>query len=105
MTTTITALLFGVVLFSSLAVLSHLTRKRIIEPTLQAGRARRSPIAEFVDDLEKHRWLVIILLALLVALDKYFGFSHGLLQSRLTLAVCITLLFAGRLLMRRSARP
>ncbi|QOY91275.1 hypothetical protein [Paludibaculum fermentans] len=102
MSLTILPALFAVTLFLCMAVLLHLTRKKLIEEPLQQARARRSPIAAFVDDLQHHRWIVIIGLALLVALDKHFGFSGGLLQSRLVLAILITSIFLGRLLLRRS---
>jgi hypothetical protein len=45
------------------------------------ARTRRSPVAEFVDDLQHHQWMVIIPLALLAAFGKSFGFAGGLLQS------------------------
>jgi hypothetical protein len=100
MSMTLAGVLFVVSLFSCLALLSYLTRKKVIDPVLQQGRAHRSPVTEFVDDLLRYRWVVIIGLAVLVALDRSLGFSGGLLQSRLALAVLITLIFVGRLLAR-----
>jgi hypothetical protein len=99
----ITALgvVFTITLFSCIAVLAHFTRKRVIEEPLKEARARRSVVAEFVDDLQKHRWTAIIAVALLVAVDKSFRFSGGLLQSRLVIAIVITAFFVGRLLLRR----
>jgi hypothetical protein len=94
--------LFVVALFSCLAVMSHVTTEKRIEQPLKTARARRSPVAEFVDDRQHHRWIVIIMLALLVALDKSFDFSGGLLQSKFALAIAITVIFAGRPLLRRS---
>ena len=99
---TILGVVFVIALFSCLAVLAHFTRRRVIEEPLKEARARRSAVAESVDDLQNHRWTVIIVIALLVALDKSFRFSGGLLQSRLLIALVILALFVGRLLLRRS---
>jgi len=98
---TILGVVFVIALFSCLAVLAHFTRRRVIEKPLNEARARRSAVAEFVDDLQNHRWTVIIVIALLVAFDKSFRFSGGLLQSRLWIALVILVLFVGRLLLRR----
>jgi hypothetical protein len=100
MSMTLAGVLFVVSLLACLAVLTHLTRRKLIEQPLQQARARRSPVAEFVDDLQRHRWIVILGLALLVAVDKHYRFSGGLLQSSLALSVLITVIFAGRLLQR-----
>ncbi|MGJ5816328.1 hypothetical protein [Paludibaculum fermentans] len=97
--------LFAVTLFTCLAVLPHCTRKKVIEEPLRQARARNSPVAAFVDDLQQHRWIVIIGLAILVALDKHFGLSGGFLQSRWVLAILITSIFLGRLLLRRNPAP
>lgn len=99
------AVLFAVTLITCLAVLLHFTKKKVIEEPLEQARARNSPIASFVDDLENHRWTVIIGIAVLLAIDKQFGFSGGWLQSRLVLAILITLIFVLRLLTRRNAAP
>jgi len=95
---------FAIALFSCIAVLAHFTRKKVIEEPLKEARARRSAIAEFVDDLQKHRWVAIIAVALLVAVDKSLRLSGGLLQSRLVIAIVITLFFVGRLLLRQRAQ-
>jgi|WetSurMetagenome_2_1015567.scaffolds.fasta_scaffold85277_2 hypothetical protein len=95
---------FAIALFSGIAVLAHFARRRVIEEPLHNARARRSAVAEFVDDLQQHRWLVIISLALLVDLNKSFRFSGGLLQSRLLIASLITMLFVGRFFLRQHAR-
>src|SRR5436190_23804366 len=102
MSMTILGVVLAIALFSCFAVLAHFTRRRVIEEPPKEARARRSAVAEFVDDLQNHRWTVIIVLALLVALDKSFRFSGGFLQSRLVVGTVITLLFVGRLLLRRS---
>lgn len=81
MSMTIIGVLFAVALFSCLAVMEHVTKEKLIEQPLKAARLRRAPVAEFVDDLQRHRWIVIIVLALSIALDRSFGFSGGLLQS------------------------
>ncbi len=99
---TMLGVLFAVALFSCLAVMSHFAKEKLIEQPIKAARARRSPVADFVDDLQRHRWIVIIGLALLVALDKSFRFSGGLLQSKLALTIVITVIFVGRMLLRRS---
>jgi hypothetical protein len=77
---TILGVVFAIAFFSCLAVLAHFTRRRVIEEPLKEARSRRSAVAEFVDDLQNHRWTVIIVVALLVTLDKYFRISGGLLQ-------------------------
>ena len=73
----------------------------MIDKPLKEARARRSPVAEVVEDLQNHRWRVIIVPALLGAVNKHFRVSGGLLQSRLLMAA--TVLFVGRLVLRRSA--
>lgn len=93
---------FVIALLSCLVVVSYFTRK-VIEAPLKEGRARGSAVTEFVDDLQKHRWPVIVVLALLVALDQSYRFSGGLLQSRLLIAAVITAFFIARLLLRRRA--
>jgi hypothetical protein len=95
---------FAIALVTCIAVLAHFAQRRVIGETLNKARARRSAVAEFVDDLQQHRWTVIIALALLVAIDKSFRFSGGLLQSRLMIATLITVLFIGRLFVRQHAR-
>lgn len=97
------AVLFAATPITCLAVLLHFTKKKVIDEPLQQARERHSPIASFVDDLQNHRWIVIIGLAVLLAIDKQFGFSGGWLQSRLVLAILITLIFVVRLLTRRNA--
>jgi hypothetical protein len=104
MSMTILAVVFAIALFSSLALLSHFTAKKVIEEPLKEARARRSLVAEFVDDLQNHRWTVIIVIALLVAVDKSFRFSGGMLQSRLMIGLVITVFFVGRLLLRQRAQ-
>lgn len=96
-------MVFVVAFFACLAVLAHFTSKTVIDKPLQDARARRSPVAELVDDLQNHRWLVIAVLASLVAIDKHFQLSGGVLQSRLVLAAAMTTLFLIRLVLRRSA--
>jgi len=56
-----------------------------------------------VNDLLNHRWRVIIVLAVSVAVDKHFRLSGGLLQSRLVMAAVFKVLFVGRLLLKRRA--
>ena len=75
----------------------------MIDKPLKEARARRSPVAEVVEDLQNHRWRVIIVPALLGAVNKHFRVSGGLLQSRLVIAAVIVGLFVGRLLLRRRA--
>ena len=101
---TLLGVLFVVALFAVIAVAAHFTRTRVIEPPLEAGRARGSAVTEFVDDLQRYRWAVIITLAVLVALDQSYDFSKGLLQSKLVLAIVITAIFVVRLLLRRNRR-
>jgi hypothetical protein len=101
MSMTILGVVFTIALFSCLAVLARITQRKVIEEPLKEGRARGSAITEFVDDLQNHRWSVIIALALLIALDKAYRFSGGLLQSRLAIGTVITVFFVGRLLLRR----
>ena len=101
MNVTILGVVFAISLFSCLAVLAHFTRKKAIEEPLKEARLRGSAVAEFVDDLQNHRWTVIIVVALLVAMDKYFRISSGLLQSRMVIAIVITVFFIGRLLLRQ----
>lgn len=100
---TLFAVVFAVVFFTGLAVMSRFAGKKFIDEPLKEARARRAPVAEFVDDLLRHRWIVIVVLAVLVALDRSWRFSGGLLQSRLGLGALITAIFVGRLLMRRTA--
>lgn len=103
MSMTILGVVFAIALFACIAVLAHFTSKAVIDKPLEEARARRSPVAEVVDDLLNHRWLVIIGLALLVAVDKRLRVSGGLLQSRMVLAAVIAVAFTGRLLLRRRA--
>jgi hypothetical protein len=100
---TIPGVLLAIAFLLCLAVMAYAAREKLIEQPLSKARARRSPIAEFVDDLQQHRWIVIVGLALFVAVDKSFGFSRGWLQSPLVMAVVITVIFVGRLLLRRLA--
>jgi len=104
MSMTILGVVFTIALFSCLAVLARITQRKVIEEPLKEGRARGSAITEFVDDLQNHRWSVIIVLALLIALDKSYRFSGGFLQSRLVIGTAITVFFVGRLLLRRRPR-
>jgi hypothetical protein len=99
----ITALgvLLGVILFASLAAMSYITREKVIEQPMRQARARGSAVAEFVDDLQRYRWGVILGLAVLVVIDKRWRFSGGLLQTRLALAGVVTLIFVGRMVWRR----
>ena len=82
--------------------MAHLTRRRLIEEPLKEARSPRSAVAEFVNGPAESPLDRIIVVALLVALDKYFRISGGFLQSRLVVGTVITLLFVGRLLLRRS---
>ena len=75
MSMTILGVVFTIALFSCLAVLARITQRKVIEEPLKEGRARGSAITEFVDDLQNHRWSVIIALALLIVLDKAYRFS------------------------------
>jgi len=100
---TVLGVVFVFALFSGLGLMAHFTRKRVVEEPLREARARGSAVAEFVDDLQKHRWTVIILVAVLVAVDRSLRLSSGRLQSKLVIAVLITALFAGRMLWRRRA--
>ena len=72
--------------------MEHFAMEILIEQPLKVARTRRSPVAEFVDDLQHHQWMVIIPLAPLVALGKSFGFAGGLLQSKLAIAVVLTVI-------------
>ena len=94
-------IVFIVTLFAGIILLTNITRRKVIDQPLAAARERQSPVAEFVDDLQRNRWAVIIVGALIVATDKVTGLSHGLLQSKWTLAGLLVLVFAGRLLLRR----
>jgi hypothetical protein len=102
---TVFGVVFAIAFFACLAALAHFTRRKVIEEPLEKARARRSPVAAFVDDLQRHRWPVIIVLAVLVAVDKSYRFSGGLLQSTLVLVALITVVFAGRLLLRAKRNP
>ena len=62
---TIPGVLLAIAFFLCLAVMAYAAREKLIEQPLSKARARRSPIAEFVDDLQQHRWIVIVGLALL----------------------------------------
>ncbi len=104
MSMTLFAAVFAIALLSCLAVLARFTQKKAIEEPLKEGRARGSVVVEFVDDLQKHRWPVIVAIAVLVALEKSYHFSGGLLESRWVIGLVITALFAGRLLLRRLPR-
>lgn len=103
MNMTVLGVVFALAFFACLAAIAHFTAKKVIDKPLEEARARRSFVAELVDDLMAHRWRVIIIIALLVAVDKHFRLSGGLLQSRLAIAVLIAVLFTGRLLLRRRA--
>lgn len=105
MSLSVFSVVFAVALFSGLAVMGHLTRKTVVEEPPKEAPARRSAVAEFTDDLLKHRWKVIIVLALLVALDKFLRFSGGLLESRLVMTSAIAIFFIVRLLLRQRAQP
>jgi len=98
---TVLGVVFVFALFAGLILLAQFTRKRVIDAPLNEGRARNSAVAELVDDLQKNKWTVIIGLAVVVAVDKSFRVSNGLLQSRLVMAILIGAFFVGRLWLRR----
>ena len=100
MSMTTLGVVFVIALFSCIAVMAHFTRRRILQEPHKDAPARRSAVAEFADDIQNHRWTAIIAVALLIAVDKYFRISGGLLQSRLVLAIVITVFFVGRQLLR-----
>lgn len=93
---------FAVTLMAGLAFTSRLAARKPIDEPLQEGRAQNSAVSEFLDDLLRHRWIAIIALAVLVALDRHWRFSGGFLQSRMGLSLVVVAIFAGRLLMRRA---
>ena len=104
MNLTILGVVFAVTFFLFFALLAHISRKKLIELPVKQARSRQAPVAEFVDDLQRHRWMVIVGIALLVAVDKHFRIFGGLLQSWLVIAIVVTALFLARLLWRRRSQ-
>ena len=92
---------FVVVLLTSILVLNRLVWKQAVEKPLAEGRARNSPVAAFTDDLLRHKWLVVISLALVVFLDKTFHMFGGVMESRWVIAGVIVVIFGARQVMRK----
>ena len=91
-------------MFSSLLVLNNLVWKQAIEKPLAEGRARNSPVTAFTDGLLRHKWPLVIALALLVFLDKTYHVFGGVMESKLVIAGAIVAIFVARQMMRKSPR-
>jgi hypothetical protein len=91
--------LFFVVFFSSLFFLHRIVWKRAVERPVAEGLAKGSPVAGFTDDLLRHKWPVVIALAVLVFLDKTFHAFGGVMESRWVIAGVVVVIFGARQVM------
>lgn len=102
---TVFGVVFAIAMFSCLTLLSRFVRKKAIEEPVKQGLERGSPVAAFTDDLMRHRWVAIAVIAVLVGVAKSLGIYGGLGHPRLLLAGVIVAIFGARVLLRqRSGR-
>lgn len=95
--------LFLVTLVFGIVALSRLTQQKATDKDLEkAARAQQFAVVGFTKDLKNKSWIVILVGAPMVALDKHYGIFGGLMNSKLVLGIAIVAIFVVRAYLRRS---
>jgi hypothetical protein len=94
-----------IVLVLAVAAWARRTEEKVVHRTVQEGLARGSMVAEFTDDLLRHRMVLIVGLAVLLVIAEAAGVPREWSRSPWIMAAVVTAIFGSRVIWRRLPSP
>jgi hypothetical protein len=94
-----------ILLVFAVAAWARRAEEKVVHRTVQEGLAQGSLVAEFTDDLLRHRMVLIVGLAVLLVIAEAAGVPREWSRSPWLLAAMVTAIFGGRVILRRLPGP